>query len=111
MLKLCQRLVREGEAIQPYHWILNALANHHSNDPKCFDWEQVDIRFRELEEEIVRRALLDRVNIAEELRSDNKQTNREFKDLFRQARAMLQPLLVDALSVTPCSRRSHVQGL
>lgn len=100
LLKLCRRLVHAGNCIQSYQWILNALANRHSADPGRFEWRQVDVRFRELEGEIGRREFLGNDDVADKLRTDNKATNKEFKALFKRARATLAPVTWDGASVT-----------
>jgi hypothetical protein len=100
LLQLCQRLLHTGSAIQSCQWILNAMANRHSADPESFDWRKVDVRFRALEEEIGRREFLGNDSVADELRTDDKATNDEFKALFKEARATLMPVIKDGPSVT-----------
>jgi hypothetical protein len=65
LLDLCKRLVHVGEAIKPYHWILEEMCREHAANPSHFDWRGVDIRFRELEEEIARRTFLGDPDLAD----------------------------------------------
>src|SRR5689334_15468047 len=68
--------------------------------PHAFDWRGVDIRYRELEQEIARRAFVGDADIADEMRSDNKVTNSEFLTLFQQARELFPESSTQDVSVS-----------
>jgi len=98
LLRLCQRLVNAGDCIRSSQWILNAMSSRHSADPEGFDWRQVGVGFQALEEEISRRRFLGNDGVADELRTDNKTTHKEFKALLKAARAEVAPLTWDGAS-------------
>lgn len=93
LLDLCRCLIHAGEGINPYHEILRDLARAHSANPARFEWHRVNIRWPEMEEEIARRKIIGEQALADEVREDNKTTNKRFTDMWRDARAEFESSL------------------
>jgi hypothetical protein len=86
LLDLCERLLHFGECIMPYHWIITEMARCNTRYKERFEWRDVDVRASMIGEEIVERRLVLDDAIAEEVRLDSREKNREFLDIFRDAR-------------------------
>jgi hypothetical protein len=71
--------------------IIENLIRRFEQDSSYFDWTQVPIRFRELEEWIARRKIADDDLASAQLKFA-KTTERRFKDIFAQARPLFDPL-------------------
>lgn len=93
LLDLCKSLIGTGEAIVPYHEIVQRMARAHAGNPKTFDWRQVDIRWPELEEELARRTFLGDEELAIGIRADNKALNKRFIEMWREAFTKFEPQL------------------
>jgi hypothetical protein len=87
LVETCQRLVGIGECIGPHHWIIEQQVNLYATRPDIFNWQRIDVRMRALEEEITRPQFLNDDTVAAESRADFDRTEKEFGDLFRDARA------------------------
>lgn len=94
LLDLCRRLIHEGEGINPYREIFRSMAQAHAADPARFEWRRVNIRWPKMEEEVARRELIGGQALADEVRADNRSTNREFTEMWRDARAEFENDLV-----------------
>jgi hypothetical protein len=86
LLDLCERLLYFGECIMPYDRIITEMARCNTRHKERFEWRDVDVRAPMIEEEIVERRLVMDDAIAEEVRLDSRGKNREFLDVFRDAR-------------------------
>ena len=87
LLKLCRHLIFAGESINPYNEILQLLSRAHAANRRMFDWRTVDVRSPELEEEIARPTFLGTQELADEVRRDNRLSNRQFQEMWQDARA------------------------
>lgn len=90
LLNLCRYLIHDGEGINPFHEIVQLLARAHAANPLQFDWRAVDVRWPELEDEIARRRILGTQELADEVRIDNRLSNKEFQDMWQDARVKFE---------------------
>ena len=111
-LKLCQFLVHAGEGIKPYHSILEEMSRGHSSNPKDFDWRNIDIRFPELETEIARREFRRDADLATEVREHNRLVNKQFEELYKDAREKFEPVFrqADAERIAPAKVIDYIQA-
>jgi len=104
LLDLCRHLVHAGEGMVPFHEIIQGMSRAHATNSSVFDWRRVDVRWPELEEEIARRTFITDADLAKDVKADNKSWNKQFEEMWRDARAKFEPeLTVDGaepISVT-----------
>jgi len=86
LLQLCRHLICTGDVLVPYHEILQRHCQTHAADHHIFDWRTVDVRCPELEEEIARPTFLGAQEFADEVRADNRLSNKDFQEMWRDAR-------------------------
>ena len=114
LLDLCRHLIHAGEGINPYHEILQQLSRAHAANPSGFDWRRVDVRWPELEAEIARREFLEDAELADEVRTDNRSSNKQFLEMWRDARVKFEPVLraegAEAISVTAAFEVLEAEG-
>ncbi|MCX6636849.1 MAG: hypothetical protein NT090_17460 [Acidobacteria bacterium] len=77
LLDTCQRLLASGECIDPFNWIVEKHTKAFDQNPEQYDWKKVNVRNREIEQEIVRPTFAD-----DELARQEKESATETKESF-----------------------------
>lgn len=85
LLDGCRSLLSAGDCIYPHHWILQKLIESYDGDPQGFDWQRIDVQFRQAEDMIARETSIDEV-LSQQNRDHYKNTDREFKSIYTDAR-------------------------
>jgi hypothetical protein len=93
LLALCRHLVHAGECIRPYNWIIGELTKSHASNPARFDWKALDIRGRELEDELTRPEFLGTDGLAEETSADFEAKSEDFEAVYRDARPIFDAIV------------------
>ena len=99
LLDLCRQLLSAGDCIQPYQRIIEQLIIQ-SQNAISFDWKSVDVRFRECENEIARREIIDE-KLATEQRNHARSCEQEFEKIYDDARHHFDRLFHGAKKVRP----------
>jgi hypothetical protein len=113
LLDLCKHLVHAGAAIVPYNEILRRMTRAHTANPSRFDWRLVDVRCPEIEEEIARQRFIGDADFSNDVKVDNRASNKEFEAMWREARAIFEPELKagpEPISVTAVFEVLETEG-
>ena len=86
LVETCQRLIGNAECIGPHHWIIEEQVKRHVRRPNNFYWQGVDVRVPALEAEVVNPRFLNDDTVAVESRELSFGTEKQFKQMFREAR-------------------------
>lgn len=81
LLDTCQRLLASGDCIDPFNWIVEKHVQAFERNSTQYDWKRVNVRNRLMEEEIVRRTLIDD-EIARQEKESATETKESFEDIF-----------------------------
>ncbi len=84
-LDTCQRLLVSGECIDPFNWIIEKHIKAFEGDPIQYDWKRVNVRNREIEQEIIRRTLFDD-EMARQEKGSAMEAKETFEDIFGSMR-------------------------
>lgn len=98
-LSLLKRLLSCGHCIQPFHWIVREHAKAFLIDPTNYRWTTLDVGFPACEEEVSRQEIIHCVSDA--TRCSNKEHNKAFLEIFREARPALQRIIADGIGSRP----------
>jgi hypothetical protein len=83
-LDLLKRFLGFGKCVMPFHWIIEAHAKAYLANPNAYEWQKLDVRFREGEEEIARQKFIH--TVSEETLAHNRKAEQEYRGLFTRAR-------------------------
>jgi hypothetical protein len=112
LLDLCKRLLRAGECISPYHWIIEKLISAHRKNPASFDWTAMDVRLPEAERELLLEESIDFDDeLASEQRAHLRRQNQEFSKLFTNVRPEFEKLFDEKPEERPESFSELVRRL
>ena len=81
LLDTCLRLLVCGDCIDPFNWIVEKHVQVFDRNPEPYEWTAVNVRNRVMEDEIVRRTLIDD-EIARQERESATETKESFEDVF-----------------------------
>src|SRR5262245_37439977 len=93
LLDLLKRLLRCGKCMLPFHSVIVAHCKAYLENPNDYDWQKLDVRFREAEQEIARQEFLH--SLSAETCTHNRQAEKQFSTLFASARPHFEKLFVD----------------
>src|SRR5579872_5030876 len=85
LLNTCQRLLASGEGVDPFNWIIEKHTKAFEQNPTQYNWTNVNIRYPELEREIIRRTFIDD-ELARQERESARKTQGSFEDVFGSMR-------------------------
>jgi hypothetical protein len=100
LLTVVRRLITDGECILPFHIIVEQLVRRFENAPAKFQWQQVPVRLRPAEDEIVRQEHIDD-QLALEQRNQLRTLQRGFEKLYNQMRPSFDAIFQDKKNVRP----------
>lgn len=83
-LDCMQRLLQNGCCILPFHEIVERLAREFVGDPIRFDWTRLNVRFRECEQELIRRSVTTDA-VSQEQREQAFRASKQFNRIYQQA--------------------------
>ncbi len=86
LVETCQRLLNSGDCIGPHHWIIEQQVKTHAQGSARFNWHEAPVCVKALEEEIRKPRFLDDDEVAAESREGSSRADKQFKQLFRDAR-------------------------
>src|SRR3989338_4272457 len=89
-------------SLYPYHCIVTDLVTAHNDNPICFDWKSVDIRFRAPERELALDEIIHN-KLAAEQKSHGRGLNRQFTDFFKGPRHHFEELFKQKITNRPAS--------
>ena len=101
LLDVCKRLLKSGNCIMPFQWIVEEQAKAYQRDPSGYDWKRLNVRFKEGEREIVRQEIIH--PLSEETRANQKEWEKQFQNIYRDAKPAFQALF-DASTTRPSLR-------
>ena len=122
---MCQRLISAAECIGPHHWIIEEQVKRHASRPRNFYWQGVDVGMAALEAEVGNPKFLNDDTVAVESRGQSFGAEKQFKQLFREAREAfpipdnerIQITLQDVVELSlaegnrsRCCCRTHLHG-
>jgi len=81
LLDTCQRLLASGDCIDPFNWIVEKHIRAFHQNPEEYDWKRVDVHCCEIEQEVVRRTLIND-ELARLERESATETKQSFEDIF-----------------------------
>jgi len=90
ILDFMERLLKFGICIYPFQWIIEGQANAYQADSKNFEWPNVNVRFRELEQEVVSRKNINLVS--DKTRQSHRQLDRDYRQIFSTAKKPFEAL-------------------
>jgi hypothetical protein len=90
LLDVLNRLLRSGNCIMPFQWIVEEQAKAYQRDPLRYDWKRLDLRFKEGESEIARQEIVH--SLSEETRASQKAWENQFQNIYRDAKPAFQAL-------------------
>jgi hypothetical protein len=85
-----------GDGIKPYHWITRSLITAFENNPARFQWSTIDVKFPDLEREIVEQKIIND-EVSSEQRAHAEEQKRDFEEIYSGIRAEFDKLF----AVTP----------
>jgi hypothetical protein len=88
LLDTCQQLQVSGVCIDPFNWIVEKHIKAFEQNPRQYDWKQVDVRNREIEYQIIRRKFFND-ELPKQENEDADKTEESFEDIFCSMRPEL----------------------
>jgi hypothetical protein len=85
LLDTCQRLLASGDCIDPFNWIVEKHIHAFDQNAAQYDWKRINVSNRVMEEEIVRRTLIDD-EIARREKESATESKESFEDIFSSMR-------------------------
>src|ERR1035438_6432801 len=92
LLSVLRRLLANGSGLMPMNWLIERQAKAYQHDPKGYDWKHLNIRVTAIENEIARPQFIHEVSA--ETRQENKEWDKRFLQIFRDADAAFQQLFI-----------------
>jgi hypothetical protein len=85
LLDLLVQLAISGGCIMPFHWIVEEQMKAYFQNPQRYNWVQLDVRFRQAEEEIVRRKTIR--DLSDQTRAEMQKLRQDFENQFEKIRS------------------------
>ena len=90
LLDVLRRLLKSGNCIMPFQWIVEEQAKAYQRNPSGYDWKRLDVSFEEAENEVARRELIP--SLSEETRVSQRERETQFQNIYRNAKPAFQAL-------------------
>jgi hypothetical protein len=90
LLDVFKRLLKSGNCIMPFQWIVEEQAKAYQRYPSGYDWKRLDVRFKEGESEIARQEIIH--SLSGETRASQKAWEKQFQNIYRDAKPAFQAL-------------------
>jgi len=98
LFELFKRLLRSGNCLMPFNWIIEEQAKAYQADPVAYDWTRLNIRCAPAEVEISRQKFVH--SISDETRGSQRAWEKQFVQIFRDAKPAFQAIF-DAETTRP----------
>jgi hypothetical protein len=81
LLDTCQRLLVQGDCIDPFAWIVEKQTKRFDSNPKDYDWKKVNVRNCVFEKEVRDRESLND-EMAQQEKASAEEAKKRFEDIF-----------------------------
>lgn len=81
LLDTCQRLLIQGDCIDPFNWIVEKHTKRFDANPTGYDWKRVNVTNREFEKEVRDRGSLND-GMARREKTSAEESKKQFEELF-----------------------------
>jgi hypothetical protein len=81
LLDTCQRLLIQGDCIDPFNWIVEKHTKRFDANPTDYDWKRVNVTNRVFEKEVTDRGSLND-EMARQEKTSAEESKKQFEELF-----------------------------
>jgi len=96
LLDVVKRLLAHGNCIMPFNWIIEEHAKAYQSDSTGYDWKRLNVRVAAAEREVARQEFMH--GMSEQTRREMKEWDKQYLNIFRNARLVFQNLFVTSQS-------------